>query len=74
LAISTGARRGELIKLKWADVDLMAARAIVYETKNGDPRVLPLVGKTLTTLRELKLRQRTERIGIPTAVRTARAV
>jgi len=55
MAISTGARRGELIKLKWADVDLKAARAIVHETKNDDPRVLPLVGKTLAALRELKL-------------------
>jgi integrase len=55
MAISTGARRGELIKLKWADVDLKAARVIVHETKNGDPRVLPLVGKALTALRELKL-------------------
>ena len=36
LAISTGARRSELINLKWADVDLKAARATVYETKNGD--------------------------------------
>lgn len=55
LAISTGARRGELVRLKWADVDLKAARATVHETKNGDPRVLPLVGKALTALRELKL-------------------
>jgi integrase len=55
LAISTGARRGELIGLKWADVDLKTARATVHETKNGDPRVLPLVGKALTALRELKL-------------------
>ena len=55
LAISTGARRGELIRLKWADVDLKAARATIQETKNGDPRVLPLVGKALTALRELRL-------------------
>lgn len=55
LAISTGARRGELIRLKWADVDLKAAIATVRETKNGEPRVLPLVGKALAALRELKL-------------------
>jgi integrase len=55
LAISTGARRGELIRLKWVDVDLKAARATVHETKNGDPRLLPLVGKALTALRTLKL-------------------
>ena len=56
LAISTGARRSELIGLKWADVDLKAARATVHDTKNGDIRVLPLVGKALEALREMKLR------------------
>lgn len=55
LAISTGARRGELVGLKWDDVDLKAGTAIVHQTKNGDPRVLPLVGKSLEALRELKL-------------------
>ena len=55
LAITTGARRSELINLKWTDVDLKAARATVHETKNGDPRVLPLVGRALEALRALKL-------------------
>src|ERR1700681_3827456 len=40
LAISTGARRGELINLKWDEVDLKGARAIVRETKNGETRSL----------------------------------
>jgi integrase len=55
LAISTGARRGELINLQWDDVDLKGARAIVRETKNGETRSLPLVGKALEALRVLKL-------------------
>jgi integrase len=55
LAISTGARRGELVGLRWDDVDLKAGTAIVHETKNGEPRILPLVGKSLEALRELKL-------------------
>jgi integrase len=55
LAISTGARRGELINLKWTDVDLKGARATLHDTKNGDIRVLPLVGKALESLREMKL-------------------
>ena len=64
LAISTGARRGELIRLRGADVDLKVARAdgelpmgraVVHDTKNGEPRVLPLVGKALEAVRALKL-------------------
>ncbi len=55
LAITTGARRGELIGLKWADVDLKKGRALVRESKNDEQRVLPLAGKALEALRELKL-------------------
>jgi len=57
LALTTGARRGELIRLKWADVSLdpKAARATIHDTKNSDRRVLPLVGKALEALRALKL-------------------
>lgn len=55
LAITTGARRGELLSLKWADVDLKAARALVRDSKNGEQRTLPLAGKALDALRELKL-------------------
>jgi integrase len=55
LAISTGARRGELINLEWSRVDLKTGTATVLETKNGDARTLPLVGKALEALRALKL-------------------
>lgn len=55
LAVSTGARRGELIRLKWTDVTLEppTPQAIIERTKNGDPRRLPLVGKALDSLRRL---------------------
>jgi integrase len=43
MALTTGARKGELAGLTWADVDLARAEACVGRTKNGDPRVLPLV-------------------------------
>ena len=36
LAITTGARRGELLSLKWAGVDLNAGRATLHDTKNGE--------------------------------------
>jgi integrase len=56
LAISTGARRGGLIRLKWTDVtlDTPAPQAIIPDTKNGDPRRLPLVGRALEAIKALK--------------------
>ena len=56
LAISTGARRGEMIHLQWANVSLNppSPQATIQCTKNGDPRRLPLVGKTLESLRALQ--------------------
>jgi integrase len=55
LALTTGARRGELIGLTWADVDVKTGRALVRDSKNGEQRTLPLAGKALEALRELKL-------------------
>ncbi|MBS0580596.1 MAG: site-specific integrase [Proteobacteria bacterium] len=61
LAITTGARRSELIRLRWSDVALGAPlpQAIVHHTKNGDPRRLPLVGRALEAVKQLNLEGRT---------------
>jgi integrase len=42
LAAFTGMRRGELLGLKWADVDMAGRRVYLRETKNGSLRVLAL--------------------------------
>jgi integrase len=55
LAITTGALRGELVSLRWVDVDLKPGRATIHDTKNGEQRTLPLAGKALEALRQLKL-------------------
>ena len=43
LALTTGARKGELMGLRWADVDLQLRVIHVGRSKNGDPKVLPVV-------------------------------
>jgi integrase len=53
LALATGARRGELLGLRWSDIDLERGVARLEHTKNGDRRALPLTGHVLSLLREL---------------------
>jgi integrase len=52
LALSTGMRQGELMGLKWADVDLKSRCIILEKTKNGDRRRVPLAGHALELLQE----------------------
>lgn len=54
MALTTGARKSELAGLTWADIDLERAEAYVGRTKNGDPRVLPLVPAVVEALTPLK--------------------
>ncbi len=42
LALHTAMRRGELLKLRWVDIDFGKAIAVLHDTKNGDRRVVPL--------------------------------
>ena len=54
MALTTGARRGELLGLLWRDVDLNRANAFVHSSKNGEPRVLPLVPAVVTELKRFQ--------------------
>lgn len=42
LAITTGMRQGEILSLKWKDVDLARSCAVLHETKNGERRTVPI--------------------------------
>ena len=52
LALFTGARRGELLNLKWQDVDLDRGVAIVHHSKNGERRALAITGLAAEVLRD----------------------
>jgi len=47
VALFTGMRKGEILSLRWADVDLDVGRVTLRETKNGETRTIPLVGSAL---------------------------
>lgn len=52
LAVSTGMRKGEVMGLRWRDVDLETGWASLPTTKNGEPREVRLAGEALDLLRE----------------------
>lgn len=55
-AIEVAARRGELLALQWEDVKYFpdgTGMAVLYDTKNGDNRTLPLSSKAVDILKGL---------------------
>ena len=54
MAITTGARKGELLSLRWGDIDLNRNTAFVSTTKNGEARVLPLINEVVMELSKFK--------------------
>ena len=53
-AMSSGARAGELIGLRWKDVDLDNGLARLLNTKNGTHRAAPMRGRALEVLQDIK--------------------
>jgi integrase len=42
LALHTGMRRGEILNLKWSDLDFASGHIIIRDSKNGEPRHVPM--------------------------------
>lgn len=53
LAIETAMRRGELLSMHWTDVDLEQQFVRIHDTKNGEPRDVPLSKRAVQELRAL---------------------
>ncbi len=52
LALSTGARKNELLRIRWPDVDLRRGMITLHETKNGERCSLPVRGFALKLLQQ----------------------
>jgi len=52
MALSTGARRSEIQKLKWRDIDFERKQIVLHETKNKERRVIPLQGHAYELLKQ----------------------
>lgn len=68
LALATGARRGELLKLEWFDVDLKSGSILLRDTKNTDDRRVPLTAAACERLKAwAKVRRLTDHRVFPGA-------
>lgn len=53
MALSTGARKNEIMSLTWKDIDLKRGLITLNETKNGERRGLPLASHALELVNKL---------------------
>ncbi len=54
IALNTGMRKGEILKLRWNDVDFIENYIFVKETKSGIPRKVPMNNFVRDTLKSVK--------------------
>jgi integrase len=63
VSVTLGLRQGELLRLRWSDVDLDAGELRIDQSKTrAGERSLPLVASTFDALREHRRRQSAERL------------
>lgn len=53
LALSTGMRKGEILTLTWDDIDFERGAILLHATKNGERRLVPLIGLSLELIKKL---------------------
>lgn len=71
LAVETGMRRGELLSIRWKDVDQTARTIRILKTKNGHPRTIPLTPRAVEILASLERKDERVFPVTPNAVRLA---
>lgn len=54
IAIATGMRKGEILSLTWDNIDVERGIAYIFETKNSEPRGVPLADLALSLLIKLR--------------------
>jgi integrase len=53
LALSTGMRKGEILAMRWDNIDFERGTILLQTTKNGERRMVPLLGLPLELLKGL---------------------
>jgi len=53
LALQTGMRKSELLGLRWSDVNFEASKLLARDTKNGEPRQVPMSRRSTWLLKKM---------------------
>lgn len=53
-AVATGMRRGEILRIRWTDIDFTTKTLLIPLTKNGHARTIPLSSHAVAVLQELQ--------------------
>ena len=62
LAVATGMRRGEILGLRWLDVDLKGGRILLPQTKNNTGRIVYINGLSASVIGSLKPGKPTDKV------------
>lgn len=54
VALGTGMRKGEILNLRWSDIDFAVHFIFIKETKSGNARKVPMNGPVAETLKGIK--------------------
>ncbi|MGV7234771.1 MAG: tyrosine-type recombinase/integrase [Nitrosomonadaceae bacterium] len=74
LSLTTGARQGEIMNLRWGQIDFKRKVITLEKTKNGDKRVLGVVGEAFVLLQNRsKVRNMTDDRVFPPTERAKKA-
>ncbi len=55
LSLYTGVRKGNILSMKWSDVNFQSKEWRIPETKNGDPLLIPLIDEAIDVLNNRKI-------------------
>lgn len=62
LAIESAMRLGELLNMRWSEIDFKSRTVVIPRTKTDVPRVIPLTGKAIATLQSMPRKLGHERV------------
>jgi integrase len=73
-ALATGMRRGEILRVRWPDIDWDGRTLAISETKTGEPRTIPLTTSAIEVLAGLAREPRHGKLVFPVTANAFRLV